>query len=31
MSWKYKDDLKIEFRAIPYGTAHVLEYRISPY
>ncbi len=27
---KYKDDLKIEFRAIPYASKHILEYRISP-
>ena len=27
---KYKDDLKIEFRAVPYASEHVLEYRISP-
>ena len=25
-----KEDLKIEFRAVPYGGSHVLEYRISP-
>ncbi len=25
-----KEDLKIEFRAVPYGESHVLEYRISP-
>lgn len=27
---KYKDNLKIEFRAVPYASEHVLEYRISP-
>ena len=30
MSFKYKDNLKIEFRAVPFSTSHVLEYRISP-
>ncbi len=30
MSFAYNKDLKIEFRAIPYSTSHVLEYRISP-
>ena len=25
-----KEDLKIEFRAVPYGGSHVLEFRISP-
>lgn len=27
---KYSPNLKIEFRAVPYSTSHVLEYRISP-
>ena len=27
---KYRDDLKIEFRVVPYASAHVLEYRINP-
>ena len=27
---KYSSHLKIEFRAVPYSTSHVLEYRISP-
>lgn len=27
---KYREDLEIEFRAVPYGGKHVLEYRISP-
>ena len=27
---KYKNDLKIEFRAVSYASKHVLEYRISP-
>ena len=27
---KYSPNLKIEFRAVPYSTGHVLEYRISP-
>ena len=26
----YAPSLKIEFRAVPYGVGHVLEYRISP-
>lgn len=30
MSFAYNKDLKIEFRAVPYSTRHVLEYRISP-
>jgi len=30
MSFAYNKDLKIEFRAVPYSTGHVLEYRISP-
>jgi hypothetical protein len=30
MSFAYNKDLKIEFRAVPYSTSHVLEYRISP-
>ena len=30
MSFWYNDNLKIEFRAVPYSTKHVLEYRISP-
>lgn len=30
MSFWYNDNLKIEFRAVPYSTSHVLEYRISP-
>ena len=30
MSFLYNNDLKIEFRAVPYSTSHVLEYRISP-
>ena len=25
-----KEDLKIEFRAVPYASSHVLEYRFSP-
>lgn len=30
---KYRDDLKVEFRAVPFGSFsgdHVLQYRISP-
>jgi len=30
MSFAYNKNLKIEFRAVPYSTSHVLEYRISP-
>ena len=30
MSFLYNDNLKIEFRAVPYSRSHVLEYRISP-
>lgn len=30
MNFQYRDDLKIEFRAVPYNTTHILEYRISP-
>ena len=30
MAFWYNNDLKIEFRAVPYSTSHVLEYRISP-
>lgn len=30
MKFIYNKDLKIEFRAVPYSTSHVLEYRISP-
>lgn len=30
MSFAYNKGLKIEFRAVPYSTSHVLEYRISP-
>lgn len=30
MSFWYNNNLKIEFRAVPYSTSHVLEYRISP-
>lgn len=30
MSFDYQKDLKIEFRAIPFGAIHVLEYRVSP-
>lgn len=30
MSFWYQNNLKIEFRAIPYSTTHALEYRISP-
>ena len=30
MSFTYKNNLLIEFRAVPYSTSHVLEYRISP-
>lgn len=30
MSFKYKNNLKVEFRAVPYSTSHILEYRISP-
>lgn len=31
MSSTFRKDLKIEFRAVPYGSlSHVLEYRISP-
>ena len=30
MSFAYNKDLKIEFRAVPYGGGHALEYRISP-
>ena len=27
---RYSPNLKIEFRAVPYSTSHVLEFRISP-
>lgn len=30
MSFYYNRNLKIEFRAVPYATSHVLEFRISP-
>ena len=30
MSFYYNNNLKIEFRAVPYSTSHVLEFRISP-
>lgn len=30
MSFNNKNNLKIEFRAVPYSRSHVLEYRISP-
>lgn len=32
MSYKFRRDLKIEFRAVPYAldSIHILEYRISP-
>lgn len=30
MNYSYRNDLKIEFRAVPYVSLHVLEYRISP-
>ena len=30
MSFWYQNNLKIEFRAVPYSINHAIEYRISP-